>query len=168
MSHAHSNRTTRTVWSALLTVTALLALSLNPPARAQCQGDLNSDGQVNAQDLAILLGGWGICGPVISSVTPAQGTVLGGTVISITGTGLATTTSVRIGGVACTNLNVLTPTLVRATTPPGAAGEVSISVTTAGGTILAPQFFTYVQQSVASIVPNTGSYSGGTSISITG
>jgi hypothetical protein len=81
---------------------------------------------------------------------------------------LSTTSSVKIGGVACTNVNVLTPTLVRATTPPGPLGEASIAVTTNAGTTLAPTPFTYVLQQVSSIVPNTGSYTGGTTITITG
>jgi formylglycine-generating enzyme required for sulfatase activity len=73
-----------------------------------------------------------------------------------------------VGGVACTNVNVLTPTLVQATTPAGAVGQASISVTTAAGTTLASTPFSYVQQQITSIVPNTGPYVGGTPITITG
>ncbi|NDG64300.1 MAG: cell shape-determining protein, partial [Planctomycetes bacterium] len=51
---------------------------------------------------------------VITSVTPLQGSVLGGTQITINGTSLSGTTAVKIGGVACTNLQVLSPTLVKA------------------------------------------------------
>lgn len=152
----------------LLAVIAVLSLAMASEARAQCTGDLNDDGQVDGADLAVVLSKWGYCPATITSVTPTQGGTQGGTVISITGTGLATTTSVRIGGVACTNLNVLTPTLVRATTPPGSVGEASIAVTTAAGTTLASTPFSYIQQQVTSIVPNTGPYVGGTSITITG
>jgi formylglycine-generating enzyme required for sulfatase activity len=65
-------------------------------------------------------------------------------------------------------VNVLTPTLVQATTPAGAVGQASISVTTAAGTTLASTPFSYVQQQITSIVPNTGPYVGGTPITITG
>jgi formylglycine-generating enzyme required for sulfatase activity len=150
-------------------VAGMLALTVAMEAGAQtCRSDLNGDGAVNGADLGILLADWGFCPATISSVTPLQGGTQGGTVISITGTGLATTSSIRIGGVACTNLNVLTPTLVRATTPPGAVGEASIAVTTNAGTSLASTPFTYVQQQITSIVPNTGPFAGGTPIVITG
>lgn len=123
----------------------LLALALSASAGAQtCRSDLNGDGQVNGADLGILLADWGFCPATISSVSPAQGGTQGGTVISITGTGLQTTSGVRVGGVACTNVTVLTPTLVRATTPPGQPGEASVAVTTNGGTTLASSPFIYV------------------------
>ena len=145
------------------------ALTVAPTARGQsCRSDLNGDGLVNGADLGIMLADWGYCAATITSVSPAQGGAQGGTVISITGTGLSTTSSVKIGGVACTNVTVLTPTLVRATTPPGPLGEASVAVTTNAGTTLASTPFTYVLQQVSSIVPNTGSYTGGTSITITG
>ena len=150
-------------------VAGMLALTVAMEAGAQsCRSDLNGDGAVNGADLGILLADWGFCPATIDSVTPLQGGTQGGTVISITGTGLATTSSVKVGGVACTNVNVLTPTLVRATTPPGAVGEASIAVTTAGGTTLASTPFNYVQQQITSIVPNSGPYAGGTPIVITG
>ena len=153
----------------LQTTIALLTLAFAFPASAQsCRSDLNGDGLVNGADLGIMLADWGYCAATITSVSPAQGGAQGGTVISITGTGLSTTSSVKIGGVACTNVTVLTPTLVRATTPPGPLGEASVAVTTNAGTTLAPTPFTYVLQQVSSIVPNTGSYTGGTAITITG
>ena len=153
----------------LQTTIALLALAFALPASAQsCRSDLNGDGLVNGADLGIMLADWGYCAATITSVSPAQGGAQGGTVISITGTGLSTTSSVKIGGVACTNVTVITPTLVRATTPPGALGEASIAVTTNAGSTLGSTPFTYVLQQVSSIVPNTGSYTGGTAITITG
>ena len=153
----------------LPTTIALLTLAFALPASAQtCRSDLNGDGLVNGADLGIMLADWGYCAATITSVSPAHGGAQGGTVISITGTGLSTTSSVKIGGVACTNVTVLTPTLVRATTPPGPLGEASVAVTTNAGTTLAPTPFTYVLQQVSSIVPNTGSYTGGTAITITG
>jgi len=60
------------------------------------------------------------------------------------------------------------PTLVKAVTPAGSAGEVPISVITAAGTLFSPAPFTYVQLSIASVSPNQGIYSGGTAITITG
>jgi formylglycine-generating enzyme required for sulfatase activity len=129
---------------------------------------LNGDGVVNGADLGQLLNNWGTCPPSITQVAPLTGSVLGGTVLSITGGGLSEVTAVTVGGAPCTQVTVLSPTLVRATTPAGSAGEAAIRVIASTGSTLAPTPFTYVQQQVASIVPSTGSYSGGTSITITG
>ena len=65
-----------------------------------CGGDNNGDGLVNGVDLAIVLGAWGVCPGTVTSVTPLQGSILGGTQITINGTNLAGTTAVKIGGVA--------------------------------------------------------------------
>ena len=153
----------------LRAMTAFISIAAAVPAGAQtCRSDLNGDGIVNGADLGILLSDWGLCPPTIGSVTPLQGGTQGGTVISVTGTGLSTATVLKVGGVACTNLTVISPTSLRATTPPGSVGEASIAVTTAAGTALASTPFTYVQQQISSIVPNSGIYSGGTPITING
>ena len=136
---------------------------------AQCASDITGDGQINGADLSQLLADWGSClAGVITSVTPLQGSVLGGTQITINGTNLAGTTAVKIGGVDCTNLQVLSPTVVKAVTPAGAAGEASIAIVSAAGSTLVPTPFSYVLQSITSVSPNIGIYSGGTAITITG
>jgi formylglycine-generating enzyme required for sulfatase activity len=145
------------------------ATAIATPALAQaCSSDINGDGRVDGADLATVLSNWGACPATISSVSPAQGSVLGGTVITLTGTGLAATSAVTVGGTPCTNITVLSPTQVRATTPPGTAGDAPIAVTTPAGTSLASTPFIYVMQSVTSIVPASGSYTGGTAITISG
>ena len=136
--------------------------------QGSCGGDNNGDGLVNGVDLAIVLSAWGVCPGTITSVTPLQGSILGGTQITINGTNLAGTTAVKVGGVTCTNLQVLSPTLVKAVTPAGSAGVVPISVITAAGTLFAPSPFTYGQLSISSVSPNLGPFSGGTAITITG
>lgn len=150
------------------TVTTMACVA-TPAAYGQgCNADLNGDGRVDGADLATVLSQWGNCPPVVTTVTPEQGSVLGGTVITITGTGFASTVAVAVGGAPCTAVTVLSPTQVRATTPPGTAGQAAIAVTTPAGTSLAPSPFNYVLQSVNSISPSSGSYSGGTSITISG
>ena len=146
-----------------------MALSVAPFARAQsCPGDLDGNGMINGADLGILLTNWGACGAFVESVSPSHGSVLGGGVITITGGRLAEASAVTIGGVPCAGVTVLTPTSVRAVTPAGVEGEAAIRVTTPAGTVLSPQSFLYVQQSVGSIQPNNGGYAGGTPITITG
>ena len=160
--------------SLLLSLVAAVTMTFGlSTSSAQGQGscggaDTNGDGLVNGVDLAVVLGAWGVCPGTITSVTPLQGSILGGTQITINGTNLTGTTAVKIGGVDCTSLQVLSPTLVKAVTPAGSAGEVPISVVTPAGTLLAPIPFTYVQLSIASVSPNQGIFSGGTAITITG
>ena len=159
--------------SILLSIVAAVTMTFGFSTSAvqgqgSCGGDNNGDGLVNGVDLAIVLGAWGVCPGTITSVTPLQGSIFGGTQITINGTNLAGTTAVKIGGVDCTNLQVFSPTLVKAVTPAGSAGEVPLSVITAAGTLFSPAPFTYVQLSIASVSPNQGIYSGGTAITITG
>jgi formylglycine-generating enzyme required for sulfatase activity len=153
-------------------VLALSAISLSPaitPAAAQsCSGDNNNDGIVDGIDLATVLGAWGSCPGVVTSVIPGHGSNLGGTQITINGTNLSGTTAVKIGGVNCTSLQVLSPTLVKAVTPAGTIGDAPISIVSSNATSLAPTPFTYVLQSITSVSPNNGFYSGGTAITITG
>ena len=160
----------RTLLSAFF-LALLLAFLPGVPALAQsgtCGGDTNGDGVVNAADLAQVLTQWGTCPAVINSVTPNQGGFLGGTVITITGANLTSTYEVTVGGASCTNVAVLSPTSVRATTPAGSPGPASIAVRTLAGTTLASAPFTYLQSSISSVVPSLGIYTGGTAITITG
>jgi len=156
--------------SIVAAVTMTFGLSTSSvQGQGSCGGaDTNGDGLVNGVDLAVVLGAWGVCPGTITSVTPLQGSILGGTQITINGTNLTGTTAVKIGGVACTNLQVLSPTLVKAVTPAGTAGEFALTVITAAGTLFAPAPFTYVQLSISSVSPNQGIFSGGTAITITG
>jgi formylglycine-generating enzyme required for sulfatase activity len=128
--------------NAALGALAVLALAATAPAQS-CAGDLNGDGTVNGIDLGVLLGNWGTCPPSITQVSPLTGSVLGGTVLSITGSGLSEVTAVTVGGAPCTELTVVSPTLVRATTPAGVAGEAAIRVIAPSGSTFSPAPFIY-------------------------
>ena len=107
--------------------------------------------------------------PTVTSLTPASGSTLGGTSVTITGTNLNGATGVTIGGNAATNVSVVNRSTLTATTPAGTAGSASVVVTTPGGSNLANTLFTYVAPpTVASVSPNNGSGSGGTSVTLTG
>ena len=107
--------------------------------------------------------------PTISTVTPSAGSTLGGTPITITGTGLTGTTSVKVGGVAATNIVVVNSSTVTAVSPAGNAGSQSVSVTTAGGTATLPGGFTFVTPpTISTVTPSAGSTAGGTAITIAG
>ena len=79
----------------------------------------------------------------ITSLAPVTGPIVGGTTVTLTGTGLAGTTAVRFGATDATNVTVVSPTVVTAVTPVGAAGAVDVTVTTAAGAWTSRRAFTF-------------------------
>lgn len=68
--------------------------------------------------------------PTVLSVSPDNGTTLGGTAVTITGASfVATPTSVTFGGSACTSVTFVSSTSLTCTTPAHAAGAVNVVVT---------------------------------------
>ncbi len=81
--------------------------------------------------------------PTLSGISPNQGPTTGGTVVTITGINL-TGAGVTIGGNPATGVSVnATGTQITATTPPGAPGPATVTVTTPGGTASLVNGFTY-------------------------
>jgi hypothetical protein len=79
--------------------------------------------------------------PKITSFTPPSGPVA--TLVTINGTGLIQATAVKFGTVKATTLTVVSDSKVTAVVPSGlAAGAVTISITTPGGTANSPTKFT--------------------------
>jgi heme/copper-type cytochrome/quinol oxidase subunit 2 len=108
--------------------------------------------------------------PTIASILPTSGSIAGGTVVTITGTGFLANATVKFGGVAATNVSV-TSTSITATAPVHAAGKVDVLVTNPDSqSATLPQSFTYALPgpTVAGVSPNTGPTSGGTPVTITG
>lgn len=105
--------------------------------------------------------------PFKQSLGPTSGSTAGGETVTITGTGLATATSVAFGA------NTAVPTVVSdsqitVAAPAGTAGSVGVSVTTAGGTNNGLSY-TYVDAPTATTVtPDSGPASGGTAVTIGG
>ena len=84
--------------------------------------------------------------PVVTSISPARGSIEGGTQVSITGTGLTGATSVRVGGVEAGSFTVNSDTSITATTAAGTTpGSCSVDVTHAGGSSQANSLYTYVR-----------------------
>jgi uncharacterized protein YhjY with autotransporter beta-barrel domain len=108
--------------------------------------------------------------PTVSSVAPNSGSTVGGTSVTITGTGFTGATAVTFGGTAATGITVVNDTTITALTPAHAAGAVAVAVTAPGGTGSLPNGFTYsaLAPSVTSVAPNIGPATGGTSVTITG
>jgi hypothetical protein len=107
--------------------------------------------------------------PTVSSVSPNNGSLAGGTAVTITGTNFAAGATVTFGSTAATNVAVVNATTIKATTPPGSAGAVTVTVTVSGQSGSLAGGFTYVvTPTVSSVSPNSGSMAGGTAVTITG
>lgn len=79
----------------------------------------------------------------IRSVSPATGSANGGETVLITGSGFGEGATVRFGGVDATQVTVISPTLIRATVPPHAAGNVDVQVRMGAVTVTSAKAFTY-------------------------
>ncbi|MGX1854711.1 beta strand repeat-containing protein [Streptomyces sp. NPDC055299] len=106
--------------------------------------------------------------PVLSSVSPNTGPAAGGTVVTLSGTGLAGATAVRFGAVSA-SFTAVSSTQITAIAPAG-SGTAQVTVTTPGGTSNGVAF-TYTSVSVpvlSSVSPTSGSTAGGTTVTLTG
>jgi hypothetical protein len=109
-----------------------------------------------------------LAGPTVSGVSPAAGSLSGGTSVTITGTGFAGATAVDFGSTPATNLTVISNTTITVDSPAG-NGMVGVNVTTPGGTSTSPPEFTYVAApTVSGITPTGGPATGGTMVTISG
>ena len=107
--------------------------------------------------------------PTVASISPASGSTTGGTAVTITGTNFAAGATVTFGTAPATNVVVLSGTQIKATTPAGTAGAVSVTVTVNGQSGSLTNGYTYVVvPTVSSVSPNFGPPSGGTAVTITG
>jgi hypothetical protein len=109
--------------------------------------------------------------PTISSITPATGSTLGGSGITITGTGFRGGASVTVGGIAATNVVVVSATQITATTPAHVAGAVPVVVFNSDQQQATSQTgFTYASTAptISSLTPVTGPTTGGTTVTVTG
>ncbi len=142
-AHCLSATLRRLALAVAMSVLCTLAIA-NPP----CPSDLDGSGEVDGGDMAIVLLDWGACPedpPSVTSVSPSYGQTEGGTTITITGTALSYARRVTIGGIAATNLVVVSDSTVTAVTPAGVEGSANIVVTTVGGsTASLSGAFTYV------------------------
>lgn len=90
--------------------------------------------------------------PAITSIAPASGSIAGGTVVTITGTNLATTSAVKFGSTPATGFTAESDTQITATAPPSTApGNVDVTATTLAGSSATTKgdLFTYT----ACVVP---------------
>ena len=106
--------------------------------------------------------------PTVTSVSPDQGPLGGGTVVTISGTSLTGATKVHFGSKLATDVTVSSDSSLTATSPAG-TGTVHVTVTVPTGTSLtsAADEFTYVvAPTVTGVSPTSGPNSGGTTVNI--
>ena len=109
-------------------------------------------------------------GPTVAAVTPSTGPEVGGTSVTITGSGFNQASAVSFGSTPAASFTVDSDTQITAVSPAG-NGNVEITVTTLAGqsaTTAADQFSYVPAPMVAAITPGTGPEVGGTSVTITG
>ena len=111
-----------------------------------------------------------VAAPTVTSLSPATGSDVGGTVVALTGTNFVDVTGVMFGATPATSFTRQSDTRVSAVAPAG-TGAANVIVTAAGGTSAATagNLFTYgAGPSVNSVSPRQGPLTGGTSVTIRG
>jgi hypothetical protein len=110
--------------------------------------------------------------PAITGIDPNQGSRLGGTRVTITGTGFTGAYRVQFGITPATNFTVESNTQIVVTAPAGAPGQVDVRVVSPWGTspVVPADQFTYTRNAptVTRVAPAEGSRFGGNTVTITG
>src|SRR5687767_685092 len=70
----------------------------------------------------------------VESISPAIGSIYGGTTVTITGRNFTGGTTVTFGGSVATNVQIVSPTRITVVTPQHLAGVVDLAVSSAVGT----------------------------------
>jgi hypothetical protein len=130
----------------------------------------NPDGQTTKLEVAFAYSDADDAPPVLSAVSPQAGTTAGGTVVGLSGTNFRPGALVFFGGRLATAVTTRGNT-ASATTPPGAAGVVDVSITNPDGrsAVLRRGYNYYLGGPVISrITPNFGPPDGGSEVVIDG
>ncbi|MDH6145993.1 hypothetical protein P3T35_008055 [Kitasatospora sp. GP30] len=104
--------------------------------------------------------------PVEATLSPAAGPLASGSTVTITGSGLNTTSAVLFGTNAAT-VTAKTDGQLTVTAPAGPAGAADVHVTTAAGTFDGLTYTYVANPGTLTITPNTGLLTGGTHVTIT-
>jgi hypothetical protein len=114
--------------------------------------------------------------PTVTSVTPDSGSTVGGTPVTITGSGFVAGATVAIGGNEASSVVFVSAGEITAMTPAGAAGPDEVVVTEEGVSSTLGPTYTYIAPSpppppapaVSSVAPDSGPTAGGTPVMIDG
>jgi autotransporter-associated beta strand protein len=109
--------------------------------------------------------------PTVAAISAAEGPVAGGTSLWIIGTDFSAATAVDFAATPASNVEVVSDTLITATSPAGTAGTVDVTVVNpvgASATSAADQFTYDSVPTVTAISSSAGPLVGGTPVTITG
>ena len=105
----------------------------------------------------------------VGIVIPNTGGTAGGDAVMIQGANFDDGMDVFFNGVPATDVEILSPALIRCITPPGAAGTVDVTVDNDGIDATLTNGFTYVPPpTLTTVSPSVGPLAGGTAVTITG
>ncbi|KJY42180.1 hypothetical protein VR41_08935 [Streptomyces sp. NRRL B-1568] len=105
--------------------------------------------------------------PALTSIAPSSGPAAGGTTVALTGTSLATASSVRFGATPATSFTVVSGTHIVAVAPAG-TGTVQVTVTTPGGTSNGISYSYFAAPALSGVSPNEGPTAGGNTVTLSG
>lgn len=123
-----------------------------------------------SNEVSVALGPVLLPAPAITTVSPASGSVSGGTVVTISGTNFTSGDTVRFGGTTAAVSSVSATSIV-ATAPAGVAGAVAVSVTNPDGQVAnKASAFTFVANppAITGFSPSSAMTTGGTLVTLTG
>jgi prepilin-type N-terminal cleavage/methylation domain-containing protein len=112
--------------------------------------------------------------PQVTGVSPNSGPTIGGTIVTISGSGFSSATAVTFGGIPARSFTVASDSKIVAFAPAGSAGSVDVAVTNSMGmsTGSSSAQYTYVDGGsgpvVVSVSPGSGPSTGGTCVCIEG
>ncbi|MER5179382.1 IPT/TIG domain-containing protein [Streptomyces sp. NPDC002896] len=105
--------------------------------------------------------------PVINDVEPDEGPTAGGNTVTLTGTAFSGASQVRFGTTTAP-FTVVSATQLTTTGPAGAAGTVTITVVTPGGTSNGMAYSYVPAPTLAAASPDQGPLAGGNTVTLTG
>ena len=170
--------TTHTVWGSVTwdftaTVVSDALLSSAPAVDPGFSAfDTNQNEIYNSGGSAYLTYGPGFApAPRVTAISTTEGPTAGGTVVTITGTGLTLVDHVYFGSVPGTISSITGDTSMTAVSPVSPAGPVYLTVHSPGGTSATAstlQFTFVAPPTLTGLSPNSGGIDGGTYVTITG
>jgi hypothetical protein len=108
--------------------------------------------------------------PTLTGVLPPSGPTLGGTLMRLTGTNLVSGALAFIGGILCSNINVVSSTEITCVSPqllPGVYNVTVMNIDNQAAT-LTQSYTAIAAPQILSITPSSGSSQGGQTVVLTG
>jgi hypothetical protein len=143
------------------------AIEVITPARSAGTVDVtvtNPDGQVST-----LPSGFTFQALELASLEPSAGCPAGGEVLTLTGTAFVEGTTVALGGAEAELQSVKDTTIVLSAPAREGPGTVSVTVSSPDGqSFTLDNAYTYQGLTLTSVEPNTGPWTGGTEVTLTG